>query len=742
MSDKPSKVENQILHFSKQKKWDKVEAHWAEIVENPPSDPKFYATIALRMIQDGKTEEMKTSILKLIESCQLQEEHKALIQISRGVLHVFPAFEELRDPIIASLSIQYIGNPHLETYLQESGLKAGKGLNESINRFLQLIYCSEGEIFQHGVWGVGKVSKLDHAAQRVIVSFPNHGEKTFTFDGVKEFLKKLPKNHLLAQRLIDPAGLARRAEKDPVEFLKYCMKSLGSPIMQSELKEYLSGTVFNSRQWAAWWSKGRDLFRLDPLINFAGSTGNAKLTLRTEPKSFSEEILYHFVRTDEFSRQYALSQDALKYREKEAVPPDASVTLTKVLKENLTRVQNEPAHRIEYLYLMRDLQPILTDLDMDVDAEANKTLVSSSDPAQVICDVSIFEYQVHAAEHLRDLKPEIWTETAESIFENGNLRLGQWVLRDLIDHSHHDAAAHISEQLLHRPHLNPELFLWLGRAVRDGKYPELQIDMTPAALFSAVIEFIEDCYVRSNRDDPDASFRKGLISRLQNFLGDNHHAIVTDMFQTYEVTEAREKYRALMEHPALGESFKLQLDHSLRAARSDLEKLSDGASEEHFVTAQSYEVKQREYLNIKDVEIPANSKTIGDAARQGDLRENGAYQDARERQKVLFRHLEMLEELLHRARIVPPEHIDTSAINFGTAFKVRNTSSGEVVEYRILGLWDAAPEKHILSYQTPFGQQFLDKKVGDVLTVTDLGGETVTYEIISISNALVEAGAQ
>jgi len=36
-----TRLENQILHFSKAKKWDKIEALWPQLTEDPFDSPEF-----------------------------------------------------------------------------------------------------------------------------------------------------------------------------------------------------------------------------------------------------------------------------------------------------------------------------------------------------------------------------------------------------------------------------------------------------------------------------------------------------------------------------------------------------------------------------------------------------------------------------------------------------------------------------------------------------------------------------
>jgi transcription elongation factor GreA len=392
--------------------------------------------------------------------------------------------------------------------------------------------------------------------------------------------------------------------------------------------------------------------------------------------------------------------------------------------------------------LIKDMQSLLPVAPSDAEAEAFALLDGVANPVEVISEMTMPEYQTRAAGHLREIARDRWPERAEEIFLNGPMRLAQWVLRDLLENGNAAAASHMAEQLVHRSHLNPDLFLWTVRTVRGGKWTELRVEMPSETLLSGALELIEDCRRRIDREDPDASGLRGLQSRLSNLLMENHHAIVTDAFLAYETQQARERYRTLMNNPALSDSFKVSLDHALRTVRDDLDEAKTAGGTqggEHFVTAAAFEAKQKEYQHLKNEEIPAISKAIGDAARMGDLSENAEYHSAKERQKVMFRRLEQLEDLLQRARLLDPTHIQTDSIGVGTAFEVRNLDSAEIERYELLGVWDTDPDKHILSYLTPFGKQFLNRKVGDTLIVNDPGGGATRYEVLSISNALAIA---
>ena len=75
--------------------------------------------------------------------------------------------------------------------------------------------------------------------------------------------------------------------------------------------------------------------------------------------------------------------------------------------------------------------------------------------------------------------------------------------------------------------------------------------------------------------------------------------------------------------------------------------------------------------------------------------------------------------------------VKIDAVNIGTRVKVTNLISNEGEEYMILGAWDSAPEKNIISYLTPVGQALLNKKPGETVDF-ELEGQKQSFRIDSI----------
>ncbi len=733
-----TRIENQILHFSKQQKWDKVDSLWSNLVEAPSTNPKFYAIVGNKLVKAEKTDTFKGYAKTLVETCQTLEEPKILLQAARGILRVLPEFDEMRQPVIDAIRAQYGKKiKDIDHYVDASGLLTRENIEQALKRFLQFAKCAPGEVFSHIEWGEGVVKSIDPDKNEVHIDFAEVGDKTFSFQGANEFLKRVAPSHLYAQRIKNPERLKKRAIEDPVAFIKYCLKCLGGKSSRADLKTELTKGVFTAREWNNWWSKNRDAFRFDPYLAVTGSASAAKLELRAEPRSYYEEVLEQITRTPGLSDKHKLISEALRLKDHEPIPEAIGKQMATSIKQEIESSATE-AHIIEYTYMLEDLAEATGNSALlDGVLSTNAIIAEDDHPVDLLAQMEITDNQLRTAKALKVAQPDQWSHRAEEIVLSAPSRLGQWVLRDMIENEQSDTASHIVEQLLHRPYENPSLFVWAVNALRDDKLPQLHVDISNEALFTVSMEMIEENHRRIAREDSEAASLRAINRNLQNFLTEGHFEIISGVIEAMEPDEARKRYKSLMESNSLSEGFKVALDQVLRSIRSDLdEEEADTGQGEHLVTAETFKERQAEYQHIKNTEIPENSEAIGRAAAMGDLSENAEYDSAKERQKVLFRRIESLEDLLQRARVVDADDINTDEIGFGTRFEIKNLDTGEIEGYTLLGIWDADPDNNVLSYITPFGRQFMKRKVGDMLVVVRPGGGSTQYKVLEIENAL------
>jgi regulator of nucleoside diphosphate kinase len=114
-------------------------------------------------------------------------------------------------------------------------------------------------------------------------------------------------------------------------------------------------------------------------------------------------------------------------------------------------------------------------------------------------------------------------------------------------------------------------------------------------------------------------------------------------------------------------------------------------------------------------------------------------------------HLEMLEEELDRAQIVPPSQVSVEVVTMNSKVRVKDLDTGKVTTYTLVFPRDADIAQGKISVLAPIGTAILGYRVGDVIKWRVPGGtrklrvEEVPYqpeaaEAASVTNRRPEGG--
>lgn len=119
---------------------------------------------------------------------------------------------------------------------------------------------------------------------------------------------------------------------------------------------------------------------------------------------------------------------------------------------------------------------------------------------------------------------------------------------------------------------------------------------------------------------------------------------------------------------------------------------------------------------------------IANARDFGDLSENAEYDSAREEQGLVESRIAEIEDILLNAELIK----SGSKTKVGLGSKVELKTGAKNVTYYVVGPVEADPLEGKISNESPIGVALMDKKVGDVATITTPKGD-ISYEIVSIA---------
>ena len=151
-----------------------------------------------------------------------------------------------------------------------------------------------------------------------------------------------------------------------------------------------------------------------------------------------------------------------------------------------------------------------------------------------------------------------------------------------------------------------------------------------------------------------------------------------------------------------------------------------------YLTEAGLQKLKDELDHLRSVERPAISAAIAEARDKGDLSENAEYDAAKEAQGMLEMRIAKLEDTVANARVIDESRIDTNTIQILNRVKMKNMTTGKIVEYTLVSENEANLKEGKLAIGTPIAQALLGKKKGEEVDVKVPSG-MLRLEILDIS---------
>lgn len=151
-----------------------------------------------------------------------------------------------------------------------------------------------------------------------------------------------------------------------------------------------------------------------------------------------------------------------------------------------------------------------------------------------------------------------------------------------------------------------------------------------------------------------------------------------------------------------------------------------------YLTEAGLQKLEDELDHLRSVERPAISAAIAEARDKGDLSENAEYDAAKEAQGMLEMRIAKLEDTVANARVIDESRIDTNTVQILNRVKMKNMTTGKIVEYTLVSENEANLKEGKLAIGTPIAQALLGKKKGEEVDVKVPSG-MLRLEILDIS---------
>ena len=154
------------------------------------------------------------------------------------------------------------------------------------------------------------------------------------------------------------------------------------------------------------------------------------------------------------------------------------------------------------------------------------------------------------------------------------------------------------------------------------------------------------------------------------------------------------------------------------------------AAKPTFVTEEGLQKLKDELEHLKVVKRKEVAEALKQAKAFGDLSENSEYDEAKNEQAEVERHIAELEDILENIEIIKSTG-KKNKIQVGSTVKVYDVEFDEEVIYTIVGSTESDPMENKISDESPIGKALLGAKPEDEVAAETPGG-TIKMKVLEI----------
>ena len=154
------------------------------------------------------------------------------------------------------------------------------------------------------------------------------------------------------------------------------------------------------------------------------------------------------------------------------------------------------------------------------------------------------------------------------------------------------------------------------------------------------------------------------------------------------------------------------------------------AAKPTFVTEEGLQKLKDELEHLKVVKRKEVAEALKQAKAFGDLSENSEYDEAKNEQAEVERHIAELEDILENIEIIKSTG-KKNTVQVGSTVKVYDVEFDEEVTYTIVGSTESDPLENKISDESPIGKALLGAKPEDEVQ-TETPGGTLKMKVLEI----------
>jgi transcription elongation GreA/GreB family factor len=675
-------------------RFDDVDDMWVSKLAESAQDLEFFAPIVRALLQREQAERATLLVQLWLDAQREHDDGEHELVSVRTMLAVWPASQELRDALLATLRRRYGDRPSLETLIDHFELPGSADSEQAVQSLEAWLRYDVGQLVAMAKLGVGQVSQINLALGTLRVDFDTVRE-SFRIAEAQQLLQPLEPGHFLLQKRQRRDELQSLANDDPGELLRRLFASLGSPLATTAVRDHLRDLVPAS-SWSTWWKRARTEARLT-----VGTGARASCTWNDSPAEAQDQLLEVFENASDRQKLDMVRQHARR-----------SPAVGRALAHGLVRLLDAGARAsavsLEAALLLDELH--------DTDAIGADGALGSWSPGgtrshlqeQLAADDATTQIAALRDRRAREraialaceLRPNPGPLLRDLVQRESDARSLSLLYGRLRRHDEDGLLESTIRDALSAPHNAPHWYVWLCRELTRR---EELAHFADWRFLRGLLEACDSEALRGQRPTLRALFEPG--------------GVAVRSVESLDRSQAAQLLLVLEREMGVEEHRKDNVRRAVWERFPDLEQRDE--QDLLYVTPESLERKRAAFEQLIRFDIPRNTEEIRKAAAHGDLRENFEYKSARERHEMLSSRAKSMHEELRRARALDPESIDTSVVRVGTRVQLQPAAGGDVRTLTILGPWDSDPAAGIVSYLAPAVAELLGKRLGERVRFAD-----------------------
>ncbi len=673
-----------ILQSLKKKDFDTVEDIWIQLVETKTIHRDLVSEIADKLeLLEEKEKAFTLLDIYLVLMENTEPLTRDIIDISKRMLKIDPKNANLRKRLEGYYKKLYSSCSEIENLLDKVNIRRSEKVEIAIQSLEELLNLCPGNYVMHKNWGIGKIESIDLLFNKVYIDFQNHPKHSVDLNLALTILMPLRDDDFNVLRIKNRAFLLSLKDENPIRLIEL-MLNTENPISQYRAKSLLAGIV-EDEEWSDFIKKLKTYSKSKGIeVKGKGKTSFFSLaSIRKQTKLSIEYI------------------ESIREAEKRIEP--------------LLSIANQELDRKDKQRWQTLTQNILDDENINVGAKINLAFAKSElsgdkielnnrlasllediqedDLETILNKLSKKAYKSELLQFIANDRPSLLKIVFLKNTDNWLRALSERILekKGEIENLH--------SKVLKTPNKYPFCFLYLlGKIMKTEE--KTRTKCRPIILFETLLELVSD----KEAGQKTRSKARSVFSKY-----------AFDIYKWVIDTSSEQEIKILLNIIKKSQYVDSQDKKAFaRLAETKHPELREETSEEFlYSTKKSLKEKKQELNHLVKTEIPANSKAIGKAARQGDLSENFDYISAKEKQRRLLDRINVLKQELSRARPIEDLEYIEGRVGIGTQITLVDSENNEIREIIILGPWDRHPHKEVVSHTAPIATQLLGKKRGD-----------------------------